>query len=295
MPEPAAFFARPGPLSDPGAHAELLDGLPREIGALCGVVQGLVVHRDWAPAYGVTLSEERRNEPNARAVEAILARIHELDPRPLAAARMPAARFVGTCRDFSVLLVAMLRAQGIPARARCGFGTYFAPGSFEDHWVAERWDARARRWIQTDAQLDAFQRTALALDFDPLDVPADRFLVAGTAWQMCRLGRADPKQFGIFDLRGLWFVGGNVVRDLAALNRMELLPWDVWGAMAGRDGELGAEQLALLDRVAALSQDPDAAFDEVRRSYRCESGLRVPPTVMNVLSGKAEAIPPGDA
>ena len=35
-------------------------------------------------------------------------------------------------------------------------------------------------------------------------------------------------KYGIFDLRGLWFVAGNVMRDFAALNNMEMLPWDVW-------------------------------------------------------------------
>jgi hypothetical protein len=34
-----------------------------------------------------------------------------------------------------VLAAAMLRAQGTPARARCGFGGYFGSGAFEDHWV----------------------------------------------------------------------------------------------------------------------------------------------------------------
>jgi hypothetical protein len=32
---------------------------------------------------------------------------------------------VGVCRHFTLLHVAMLRTQGIPARARCGFGAYF--------------------------------------------------------------------------------------------------------------------------------------------------------------------------
>ena len=56
-----------------------------------------------------------------------LAAIAALDPRPLAEARLLERRLVGNCRDFSVLLAALLREQGTPARARCGFGRYFLP------------------------------------------------------------------------------------------------------------------------------------------------------------------------
>ena len=47
---------------------------------------------------------------------------------------------VGVCRHFTLLHVAMLRAQGVPARARCGFGAYFEKGKFVDHWVTEYWN-----------------------------------------------------------------------------------------------------------------------------------------------------------
>ncbi len=67
-----------------------------------------------------------------------------------------------------------------------------------------------------DAQLDPLQSDVLAIDFDPLNVPRDRFLVAGKSWEMCRSGRADPELFGIFDMHGMWFIRGNLVRDTAA-------------------------------------------------------------------------------
>ncbi|MBK8331835.1 MAG: hypothetical protein IPL07_05490 [Acidimicrobiaceae bacterium] len=44
---------------------------------------------------------------------------------------------------------------GRPGSARrCGFGAYFVPGFYEDHWVAEYWDPEERRWTMVDAQLD---------------------------------------------------------------------------------------------------------------------------------------------
>ena len=52
------------------------------------------------------------------------------------------------------------------------------------------------------------QREKLQPDFDLLDVPRDRFVIAGDAWTQCRAGNVDPSTCGIFDLHGLWFIVG---------------------------------------------------------------------------------------
>lgn len=131
---PLTYYAYPGLMTGPGAHAALFDGLPTEISALCQVVQGLLLHVFWTERYGVELSEKRQQEVNIRSISHMLARIREMDDRPLTAARPLAKRLVGNCRDFSTMLCTMLRHQGVPARARCGFGAYFLPNHYEDHW-----------------------------------------------------------------------------------------------------------------------------------------------------------------
>jgi hypothetical protein len=60
-----------------------------------------------------------------------------------------------------LFLIAALRAKGIPARGRCGFGAYFNPPFFEDHWVCEYWDADKERWILVDTQFDEVWREKL--------------------------------------------------------------------------------------------------------------------------------------
>ncbi len=201
-------------------------------------------------------------------------------------------RLPSVCRHFSLMLSSILRAQGVPARPRCGFGAYFTPGKFEDHWVCEYWNAREKRWILVDAQLDAIQRKALNIKFNPLDVPRDRFIIAGDAWQMCRTGGADSNKFGLThaNLKGLWFIAGNVLRDLASLNRMEMLPWDVWGMMDMNDDALTDEKKALIDRVAALTLAGDDKFAEMRAIYESDERLRVPPVVFNALRNAPEKI-----
>jgi Transglutaminase-like superfamily len=208
------------------------------------------------------------------------------DARPLGEARAPGERQVGVCRHFTLLHVAMLRRAGIRARARCGFGAYFEKGKYLDHWVTEYWHEGRKAWVLVDAQLDARQREIFAIAFDPLDVPRDQFLVAGDAWQRCRAGQLDPKAFGILDMYGLWFISGNVIRDVAALNDHVMLPWDVWGAMTPKDEET---DVAFIDKLAALTVEPDRHFGELRAIYQ-DPRVKVPATVFNAVRNRPETL-----
>jgi len=267
------YYASPGLMTDPQPHAALFDPLPAELPELVKVVQGLMIHIFWAERYGLTLSEARKEEVQFRRVSRQLARILELADRPLIEARPLEQKLVGNCRDFSVMLCAMLRHQGIPARARCGFGTYFLPDHYEDHWVAEYWHADEDRWVLVDAQLDEFQQKELNIQFDPLDVPRDQFIVGGQAWQMCRTGGADPEKFGIFEWHGIWFVRGNLIRDFLSFNKVEILPWDGgWGYLKD-ETDMEAD---LMDHIATLTLAGDEAFAEIRTMYEQDSRFHPP-------------------
>ncbi len=288
-----AWYAEPGPLSSAGRFRAELETLPEALDALCASLQSLVIHKYWGEAYGVTVGEERRRDATCRTLTAILARIQQIDARPLDEPRTPDARFAGTCRDYALLLASVLRQRGVPARARVGFSRYFEQDRFVDHWVCERWDAARGSWRRSDAQLDALQRERLGIDFDPLELPPDAFWSADRSWRACRRGEADPERFGILELRGLWFVGGNVLRDLAAHRRMELQPWDVWGLMRALGIENGApppspETLARVDAIAEAVAADDTAFDRQRALYALED-VRVPDVVFDASSGRTAA------
>ncbi len=131
-----------------------------------------------------------------------------------------------------------------------------------------------------DAQLDEFQQNALGIKFSTCDVPRDQFLVGGQAWQMCRAGQADPDNFGILDMHGMWFIRGDLVRDLIALNKIEILPWDGWGLVSKDEQTLSVADMTLLDRIAELTvavATDDAAFHEVCALYENDARLRMPP------------------
>lgn len=291
-PDTLAYYAQPGPMTGAGRHAAALTALPADVAALAEIVQGLAVHQYMADAYGFAVPEARKAESHIRHADKILDRILALDDRPLSTARPPEKRVVGVCHHFALLMTAMLRAKGIPARYRCGFGAFFNPPCFEDHVLCEYWNAAEARWVQVDAQLDAVWRGALKFKFDPLDVPRDQFLQSADAWTRCRSGQADPGKFGIFvgDLRGLWFIAASLIRDVAALNKMEMLPWDCWGIMPHPGQELDAGQLAFFDRLAAFAAAPDASHQDLHALHEKDERVRVPKTVFNALLNRPETV-----
>jgi len=285
------FYTTPGPMTSAGEAAPLVAALPADPAALAGALHGLVIHEHMTDGYGVPLADEDRWPVHVRPAADILAEVLARDPAPLDVARPPAGRVPGNCRHFTVLETALLRAHGIPARARCGFGGYFGTGAFEDHWVAEFWDAGQRRWRLIDAQIDEVQLPWFNIGFDLTDVPRDEFLVAGEAWRRFRAGEADPAKFGLSLMHeaGDWWIAANLMRDGAALLNVELLPWDCWGAMPTPEDAIDDEVAALFDRLAELTLAPDDNLDELRLLYADER-LRVPATVRNAVRGAWEPL-----
>jgi len=278
------YYRSPGPFTALGRFGAQIDAMSFDPATIAQVVQGLLMHEGWAPAYGVTMLDTRRAEKQLCGAHAMLDCAERLDAGPLCNARPPDRRVVGVCRHFATLFVAIARHKHVPARARCGFANYFEPGKHFDHWVAEYWNAQQQRWTLVDAQVDAVQARIVKPQFDVLDVPRDRFLVAGDAWSMCRGGRADAKTFGVAgtDLWGLTEVFGDVWQDLASLRKIELLPWG-WYGLATADG--AAERHAdFVDRMAQISSRADPrAIDELGRLAADDVRLVVPLTMLSAI------------
>jgi hypothetical protein len=277
---PLAYYASQSYITDPQAYARLFENLPTTLPELCHLIQSIVIHPYEAHRYGVKVPRKRLHELDTRKVALMLARIHELDSRPLAIKRSPDKRLVGNCRDFATMLCAILRYQGVPARVRSGFATYFEPDFFTDHVLCEYWKGEEQRWALVDAQIDDVQRRAYQVKIDTYDIPRDAFLLAGKGWQVYRSGGADPNRFGISSPgpRGISFIRSGLVRDLAALNNQELLCQDVWG-LGEVDDSLSEDDLTLLDRVATFTLADNSSFPDLRALYESDMRLRVPPVI----------------
>ncbi|MFK4101008.1 transglutaminase-like domain-containing protein [Streptomyces sp. NPDC019531] len=281
-----SFYAAQSVFSDPGELASLYGDLPRDTARLARVVRDLMIHRGEGELFDHTHPTDRlHNDAESRYIDDILRIVVERNAAPLTVRREPGDRFVGICRDFTLLHVSLLRHVGIPARLRSGFADYFGSTGFHgDHVVTEYWD-EGRGWLLADAQLADPEITAnWPVDFDPMDVPRSRFLVAGEAWRAIREDGADQTEFGLHrpqegPFYGERFVAGNIRLDLAALSKVETLLWDVWGEGEGEPGEpLPEQSRAFYDRVAPVVSG-EVSFEAARELFDTDDVLRTPSTV----------------
>jgi hypothetical protein len=287
-PDEADFYTAQSSFSTPGALASRYAELPADPAELSRVARDLMIHRLEGELFGYEIPRDRlHDDAETRYLDDILAIVVERDDAPLTRRRVLGDRFVGVCRDFALLHCSFLRHAGVPARVRSGFADYFGAEGFHfDHMITEYW-GDGRGWVLADPQLaDPLVTDAFKMSFDPMDVPRDRFLVAGEAWRRIRAGAADPKTFGIplpdRLLAGEAFVAGNIRLDLAALNKVETLLWDVWGAGADEEEELADDAVRrLYDEVAEVTCG-DVTLDAVRRMFTGNEDLRTPSTVLSL-------------
>ncbi len=259
------YYAKHGVMTAPGAHSNLCASLPEDITDLCEVVQGLLVYAGHTHRYGVQPTQKRkRQDLGLRKVEDMLTRILEMDNRDLRKQRLPRDRLVASCRHFCVLLVSFLREKGIPARARVGYATYLVAGIYGDHWICEYWNVTDKRWIRVDAVLDSTLKKAFSTTFEPTDVPDAKFLTAGELRRVAGLPKEEPSRL-ISAILPDMSTGCNIIRDLLALNKMEVLPWDSTAFMDQQRYPLPG-RLSVLDRIAATTA---AASDlaQIRSEY----------------------------
>jgi len=289
-----AYYTLPSHATDPGPYAECLAQLPRSVPDLVELVQGLVIDKDFLDLYEPRPAGDRLGEVDTRYFSAMLALLLRMDARPLTNTRQPVHRLVGSCRDYALVLCALLRRVGIAARLRCGFSRYLRvnPDVLDDHWVCEYWNGEGARWVLVDANVDAGVRQKYSITIDTLDLPRDQFLIAGDAWRMARQGEIDPDQLGVssIGIHGLWFARGSVVRDLACLNKVEVLPWDYWGLSDAPRGSFPFEQLEALDHAANATSSADNL--PMLRELFLRDGFRPPDKITSYspASGRTEVI-----
>ena len=253
-------YSVPGPLTGLATISRgALERIPDEPVGICRPAHSLVIHPDEAKSLG--LPDDRFAANQIRPVAALIEALLALDSAPLDIPRSLDRRVIGTCRHFAVVSCALLRYRGVAARARCGFATYFQPGQGLDHWITEYWHEQDKRWVRIDSQI--LGQSVLA---EPEDLRPGEFLTGGEAWRAFREGDIDAAKFGVYGT-GNWGpaeIRGNAIRDLAALNKVEMLPWDEWGRMgASYQGQTGADYDGLLDTIADVcaADDPSAVAE----------------------------------
>jgi hypothetical protein len=250
--------------SDPRQFAPYFAELPKTIPALCEVIQGLLLHDTDGPIFNVQIDKERaKTETNLKYIDKVLAHLFTLNPAPLTTARAPLERVISSCREFALLLCAMLRFQSVPARVR---------------------------YARTSPYHIAKKKHLIS--FDIYDVSRTEFMTAGWVFQKCRTGELDPEQFGYGLFRrvqGLWYVRDRLVQDIASLNFHEMLLWDIWGFMyldeSFNDETTGESLFPLLDQLAEYSVKADEYSEALKHAFATVPGLIIPPRYLSKRRG----------
>lgn len=254
--------------SDPGRYAADLHALPAEPREAAACLRSLTLHY----VASQNVPEHREQDRQARWIQDILDILKTRSSQSLNQERPPETRFVGCCRDDALLLTAVLREYGRPARIRVGWGPYLDPHFIHDHVVTEWHDGT--RWIRGDPELPPEK-----FEFDTMDMPPGTFQTAGEAWLAFRAGTLDTNRYGVAP--GLYggppMLRDYVVRELAALTGHELLLWDNWGLMNTSFEQMTERHLALLDEIAhALAIENPGEWQRLAS----HPDLRVPDEVM---------------
>jgi hypothetical protein len=281
---PLTYYTAQTVITQPGVQAVLFDALPTDLPGLHQIVQNVLVHVWKIRKYHAEWLTNRSGEIETRSIEQMLVSIQSLQPAPLTVTRPKERKLIVDCRHFATFLCALLRQQGIPARARSGFATYLEDTHYQDHWVCEYWNGE--RWVLEDPDLVKH------------DIPREQFITGGRAWQMARSGEKPAEQFGYGSMahdRGWWVIRHVMIRDLAALNGYESLSSDSWGLLIKDEADVTLEDRTLLDQAAVFTLADNAGLSGVQAFYQNASELRVPDIIhsYNYITNTNHPVPSG--
>ena len=180
------------------------------------------------------------------------------------------------CREQAILLVATLKAKGIPARCRSGFASYISESkSAGDHWITEYYNFEKERWVLVDSDLFFWKDE---MGFDLTDIPRDKFIFGAEAYLKIRNNElkneeihyaSDPITYGIkAAIRGLFFDFHSVMND-------EIIFLHQPKYIQDKKFELTEEEYKELDQLAKLMLDPDENFDELLEIWNKEDKYRI--------------------
>lgn len=251
------YFASQSPMTDLGKYGEQFAAVPADVTAICGVVQGLFLKQE--ERYKYPIVNERLLGTHARQASAVLDWVMKFKKGGnVVDIREIPDRFLASSSDYANLFVAICREKGIAARKRVGF----CNGTSCDY--AEYWDGSAWKQIDPSGEIEG------------------EIVSAAAVWTACRAGEQCPCQF-VADAQtkqlGWDAVRNNLILDLAAMNKVELLNWDRFGWMQRPFDDFSKKALATMDTAAAALLKADEDFDAVLAVYENEEGLQVPAVV----------------
>ncbi|HSW69752.1 MAG TPA: AMP-binding protein [Gammaproteobacteria bacterium] len=277
------YYSQQSLISDPGIYQSYFENLSDDISQLCEILHGILLHFLDAKSFNCDVLPSRLAEMDCRQIKQIIQKVIELDDTLFHSPREISKKILSSCRDFSLLLCSVLRHKKIPARLRFGFTAFLFPGFHHDQTLMEYWDENKKSWCLINARMNSLfiKKYHVKAEDDFYNVSRNSFFVAGDAWLRCRSGTKQADQFGTGNINrvtGWRYIRNKLLQDFAALNKVEMLPWDCWGVMlSGPEDDFihDSKQMDLLDHIAELTLNPDKNLEQINRIYAAEKDLQV--------------------
>ena len=191
------------------------------------------------------------------------------------------------CREQAILLAAILKAKGIPARVRSGFANYACLGNGAgDHWITEYYNEEKGRWTLVDAAMYFDDETLkeYGIDFDLIDIPRDKFIFGAEAYLKLRNKEmsdkdiyysSTPRTYGLKGaLHGLFY-------DFHSLMNNEIIFLHLPKYIVDKNLELSEEEYIELDNLAELTLNPDDNFEKLLEIWNNNTKFRIMTGGMN--------------
>lgn len=180
-----------------------------------------------------------------------------------------------TCRYVSVLVSAILKANGIPCRCRAGWAKYFDEKKNLDHWVNEYYSEEQQRWIMFDLddyydsefmKHELYQKNKISVQY--LDFGSNQFYSAAEAYLKYREDKyfVDNLQYGS-SCADPKHIMKYLFLDFFAVMNFETNYSFIPMAFDKDLKELTSEELKQLDKLANLMLDVDKNFNKIKKLF----------------------------
>lgn len=220
------FYKKTSAYTNLGYYKDFAKNLPDDIEELCLLQRMQIIHpvafkdkqirmkKDcfWGDMTKVAITRLEDEEDIFPTAQSILAELLRKNPNYYKN-REAKDKIHITCRGQAILLTSILKAKGIPARARSGYAEYIHyDGIYYDHWITEYFDEKENRWKLVDADEHCPDHE---MGFDLNDIPYDKFLFGADAYLGIRKNKyipntivhsSNPPIFGIkASIKGLFY------------------------------------------------------------------------------------------
>jgi hypothetical protein len=273
--------------TNPGLYKQqLIDDLPNDVREIGVLVRKNLIHRTTLDAGNTGTNADLRfgdmkqvpwwrqaEDDNLPTAAAMLAELYRRDERGFVSDRKPQDKLVVTCRFIAILMAAILKSKGIPCRVRSGNAPYFEENQSDDHWINQYWSNEENRWITIDVD----GSLSLLNDFDPYDMPDNKFDFPAQAWLDIRAGKVDPDHFwNAADFRGKIVVAWSLFYDFHSLMNNECIyahhPELVRLENFSKTTEAQRQEI---DELARLMLDVDGNFDKLQHIWETKREFRL--------------------